>query len=38
MIRPLLSLVAALLLAACATYYVPADYGRAGGLARIGAG
>jgi spore germination cell wall hydrolase CwlJ-like protein len=38
LIRPLLIIAAALLLAACATYYVPAGYGRAGGLARVGAG
>lgn len=34
----LLGLVAALLLAACATYYVPSGYGKAGGLAAVGAG
>ncbi len=28
----------ALLLAACTTYYVPAEFGRAAGLARVGAG
>jgi len=37
-IRPLPVLVAALLLTACATYYVPSGSGRAGGLARVGAG
>ena len=34
----MLTAVAALLLAACATYYVPAGSGRAAGLAQIGAG
>jgi spore germination cell wall hydrolase CwlJ-like protein len=38
--RPLvpLLLLTAVLLTACATYYVPRDHGRAAGLARIGAG
>ena len=38
MIARILGVAAALLLAACATYYVPAGQGRAGGLAAIGAG
>ena len=38
MIRPLPVIAAALLLTACATYYVPSGSGRAGGLARVGAG
>ncbi len=38
MIRRLTIIAGALLLAACATYYVPASHGRAGGLARVGAG
>jgi spore germination cell wall hydrolase CwlJ-like protein len=37
-IRPLPVIAAALLLTACATYYVPSGSGRAGGLARVGAG
>jgi spore germination cell wall hydrolase CwlJ-like protein len=37
-IRPLPVVAAALLLTACATYYVPSGSGRAGGLARVGAG
>jgi spore germination cell wall hydrolase CwlJ-like protein len=36
--RPLLSILAALLVAACATYYVPAGYGKSEGLAVVGAG
>ncbi len=38
MIRLLLSIAAACVLAACATYYVPAGHGRGEGLARVGAG
>lgn len=38
MIRALPPILAALLMTACATYYVPAGYGVNSGLARVGAG